>query len=90
MTRYHAPKYHLVAGRARQPSDKTVLLESECDALAAALEETLQRITDFRVWFEDEYDGEFVEPVLTEVAKLGLTGRAEATLDAYRAGRGEG
>ena len=63
-------------------------LEAEHDRLADALDETLDRIRTFRIWFEDDYTG-FADlpdddPLLEETARLGLIGRAEEILEAYR------
>ena len=63
-------------------------LRTERDRLADALDETLDRIRTFRIWFEDDYT-EFVnlpddDPLLDATARLGLTGRAEEILEAYR------
>lgn len=56
--------------------------DEEIARLRDALAETLDRIVQFRVWFEDEYmeHVEVDDPLLTEVARLGLNGRAEAAL----------
>ena len=63
-------------------------LRTERDRLADALDETLDRIRTFRIWFEDDYMG-FADlpdddPLLEETARLGLIGRAEEILEAYR------
>ena len=55
----------------------------ERDKYREVLELTLKSIRDFRVWFEDEYmqHVEVDDPLLQEVARLGLTGRAESLLE---------
>ena len=89
---YHAPKYYVIEGPPASKGDRAVVLADDAyDAiteLSAALSETLGRVRDFQVWFEDDYL-RFVEmddpedPLLSEVARLGLNGRAETTLEKY-------
>jgi hypothetical protein len=70
---------------------KAKAAEQQAERLAEALEETLRRIREFRIWFEDEYidcvDAD--NPLIKEVARLGLYGRAETVLDAHRESKEE-
>jgi hypothetical protein len=72
--------------------ERIMVLASDYDAavkeLVEALYETLDKIMWFRIWFEDEYiqHVEVDDPLLGEVARVGLNGRAETTLDKYEEG----
>jgi hypothetical protein len=90
---YHAPKYYVMPGPPPKGDKAVVLADDAYDAIDArdkeiaglreVLGETLDRIRWFRVWFDDEYiqHVEADDPLLQEVARLGLTGRAEAVLE---------
>jgi hypothetical protein len=90
---YHAPRYYVIEGPPPKGDKAIVLADDAYNAIDArdkqiaklrgALEGTLDRIRLFRCWFEDEYmeHVEVDDPLLNEVARLGLTGLAESLLD---------
>ena len=93
---YHVPKYHVVLGPGGKGDIQVVLaddaynalsqLSMQRDELAGALSDTLDKIREFRVWYEASPIHPDEGELINAISRLGLIGRAESVLEKIQGG----